>query len=118
MFRTIKWKKLVDESETFLDGGKLPCILVENKIDLLENPKDGEENLEQFAKDNGFCGWFRTSAKTGYNISESIGFLIKLIIQRMKDMKNKNIEEDFARDTIILKDKSESNKKEKPKKCC
>ena len=118
MFRTIKWKKLVDESETFLDGGKLPCILVENKIDLLENPKDGEENLEQFAKDNEFCGWFRTSAKTGHNISESIGFLIKLIIQRMKDMKNKNIEEDFTRDTIILKDKSESNIETKPKKCC
>ena len=109
---------MIEESETFLDGGKLPCILVESKIDLLENSKDGEESLAQFAKDNDFCGWFRTSAKTGQNVSESINFLIKLIIQRMKDMKEKNISLDNTRDTIILKNESNSKKEPEPKKCC
>ena len=30
---TIKWKNAVDDSSRFLDGGKLPCVLIENKID-------------------------------------------------------------------------------------
>ena len=31
---------MVEESEKFLDGGKLPCLLVENKIDLLEEYRE------------------------------------------------------------------------------
>ena len=38
----MRWKGSVDEVATFLDGGKLPCLLVENKADLLE-----EENAEK-----------------------------------------------------------------------
>ena len=30
---TIKWKKSVDEEVIFLDGARLPFVLVENKID-------------------------------------------------------------------------------------
>ena len=101
-----------------MDGGKLPCLLVENKIDLLEDLDDGKENLNKFAKDNDFCGCFRTSAKTGFNIKESMDFLIKLIIQRMKDIKELNVEETFTRETIIIKDKSSFIKQPEPKKCC
>ena len=100
-----------------MDGGKLPCLLVENKIDLLEDQDDGKETLNQFAKDNEFCGCFRTSAKTGFNIKESMDFFIKLIIQKMKDVKE-NVEETFTRDTIIINDKSSFIKKPEPKKCC
>ncbi len=50
------------------------------------------DTLEQFAKENEFCGCFRTSAKTGYNISESMEFLIKTIIKRMEDMQSKGNE--------------------------
>ena len=59
----------MDEVATFLDGGKLPCLLVENKADLLEE-ENAEKNpeLEEFGSSNGFCGSFRTSAKTGLNI--------------------------------------------------
>ena len=101
-----------------MDGGKLPCLLVENKIDLLEDQDDGKENLNQFAKANDFCGCFRTSAKTGYNIKESMDFLIKLIIQRMKEIKELNVEETFTRETITIKDKSSFIKQPEPKKCC
>ena len=69
----------------------MPCVLVENKADLLEGEPD-ETELNDFAKNNDFCGCFRTSAKTGLNISESMEFLIKNIIKRMEDMQSKGNE--------------------------
>ena len=63
--------------------------MVENKIDLL----DGDaENDPEFAQDNGFCGSFRTSAKTGVNITESMEYLIRTIIKRMEDFQSKGNE--------------------------
>ena len=65
----------------------MPCILVENKSDLLgENEIDNTQELEEFAEENGFDGCFRTSAKTGFNINEIIEFLIDKIIKRLKYM--------------------------------
>ena len=91
---TKKWKATVDESSTFLDGGKLPCIIVENKSDLIEeNEKENhEKEIKEFAENNGFIGAFLTSSKTGENVNESITFLLKAIIKRMEDMPNKGIE--------------------------
>ena len=91
-YSTIKWKSSVDEAATFLDGGKLPCLLVENKVDLLDNAEEEDATLQEFATSNEFCGCFRTSAKTGLNISESMEFLIKTIIKRMEDMASKGNE--------------------------
>ncbi len=34
---TLKWKRSIDEVGKFFDGGKIPCLLVENKIDLLND---------------------------------------------------------------------------------
>ena len=59
--------------------------MVENKADLLdEDNREKTQDLEEFAERNGFCGYFRTSAKTGLNINESVEFLIDEIIQRME----------------------------------
>ena len=91
-FSTIKWKSSVDEAATFLDGGKLPCLLVENKIDLLDENNENDPDFENFAQSNEFCGCFKTSAKTGANISESMEYLIKNIIKRMEDMSQKGNE--------------------------
>ena len=81
----MKWKKAVDDVESFKDGKPLPTILIENKADLLpENERNNIENLKSFAKSNNFTAAFRTSAKTGLNITESMDFLIKNIISRLK----------------------------------
>ncbi len=92
IFSTLKWKGSVDEAATFIDGGKLPCLLVENKVDLLESEELEDPALQEFAQKGEFCGCFRTSAKTGVNISESMEFLIKTIIKRMEDMQSKGTE--------------------------
>ena len=46
---TLKWKQYVDEETKFLDGGKLPCILLESKSDILEENVD-EDNFEDKIK--------------------------------------------------------------------
>ena len=75
-----------------MDGGKLPCLLVENKVDLLDGDAENDPSLQEFATSHEFCGSFRTSAKTGLNISESMEYLIRNIIKRMEDMQSKGNE--------------------------
>ena len=96
----------------------MPCILVENKVDLLEDQKEGEESLLEFAKNSDFCGCFRISAKTGKNVSESMNFLIKLILKRIKDIGEKDISEEHKRETIKLESERSSKKDTKSNKCC
>ena len=102
----------MDDIETFLDGGKIPFLLVENKVDLLDGDKE-DHNLDEFAKNNDFYGCFRTSAKTGLNVSQSMEFLIKNIIKRMEDMKEKEENEDFkpGRQTVSLSPEMEKQVK-------
>ena len=72
----------------------MPSILVQNKVDLLpEEEQDNDEELKKFSEDNGFNGYFRTSAKTGKNIDESMSFLIKEIIKKLEELNLKGNEE-------------------------
>ena len=87
----------------------------------MEDQKEGEENLLEFAKNSDFCGCFRTSAKTGKNVSESMNFLIKLILKRIKDIGEKDISEiseEHKRETIKLESERSSKKDTKSNKCC
>ena len=83
MTSALKWKATIDEVALFLDGGKLPYILIENKVDLIDFEDD--PSLQEFANNNEFCGAFRTSSKTGFNVCESMEYLIRNIIRRMED---------------------------------
>ena len=95
---TLKWKNAVDEAVTFYDDGQLPAVLVQNKVDLLpEEEQDNVEELKKFSEENGFNGYFRASAKTGKNISESMEFLIKEIIKRLEEINSKG-NADFNKD--------------------
>ena len=68
---------------------------MENKADLLDNEKIDDPELTEFANKNGFDGAFRTSAKTGLNINESMTFLITNIIKRMESI-NINIKKEMT----------------------
>ena len=68
---------------------------MENKADLLDNEKIDDPELNEFANKNGFDGAFRTSAKTGLNINESMTFLISNIIKRMERI-NIDIKKEMA----------------------
>ena len=65
----------------------MPCILVENKADLLDkNEIDNTQELEEFSEYNGFDCFFRTSAKTGLNVNKAMEYLINNIIKRLDIM--------------------------------
>ena len=81
---TLKWKESVDESTRFIDGDIIPSVLVQNKIDLVdeESLKD-EEDIKKFAEDNKYIGYFRTSVKMGVGVDECMEFLITNILERI-----------------------------------
>ncbi len=80
----MKWKESVDESTRFIDGEILPSVLVQNKIDLVEEDalKD-EEEIKKFAEENKFIGYYRTSVKMGVGVDECMEFLISNILERI-----------------------------------
>ena len=107
---------------TFLDGGKIPSLLVENKVDLFDDQNLEDLNLKDFANNNDFCGSFKISAKTGLNVSESMIFLIKTIIKRIEDMQSKGNEIPAVRESIVLEPERHTSAADKQRKnirgCC
>lgn len=68
LFNLFKWKAEIDEIV-----GSIPCILVGNKLDLVnyeQNKADKEEVDFVKTKLNAFC-YFETSAKAGFNIENA-----------------------------------------------
>ncbi|XP_058041163.1 ras-related protein Rab-38-like isoform X2 [Ahaetulla prasina] len=76
-----KWKQDLDTKLTLPNGQMVPAVLLANKCDqsqeLLVN---NGFKMDQFCKDNGFVGWFETSAKDNINIEEAARCLVKHII--------------------------------------
>ena len=122
---TIKWKKSVDEEATFFDGGKIPCLLIENKIDLLSDDEklNDDPELNDFAKKNQFINCFRTSAKEGINIHESMSFLIRNIIEKMENVSEsgKNVFSTDRKSVVLNQEnhtQSSNVKRKKDGSCC
>ncbi|XP_061484870.1 ras-related protein Rab-38 isoform X4 [Rhineura floridana] len=61
-----KWKEDLDTKLTLPNGKPVPAILLANKCDQgKEVLVNNGVKMEQFCKENGFVGWFETSAKAG-----------------------------------------------------
>ncbi len=63
------------------NGDPLPVVLLANKSDKIKVPLN-EEVMAQYCTENGFIGWFATSAKDNVNIDEAVGFLVNHIVSR------------------------------------
>ena len=59
-----------------------------------------QEFLDIFAKNNGFVGWFRTSAKDDINIDESFQLLVNSILQANIDINQENGEAEINIDNF------------------
>ena len=99
---SLKWKASVDDTARFIDGNLLPCVLVENKIDLIEEEvlKDDSE-IKKFADENKFDNHFRTSAKMGIGIDECMDYLIKTILERSEKVAKEG-QDPFGQDRTSL----------------
>eukprot|EP01125_Pyxidicula_operculata_P008024 TRINITY_DN2709_c0_g2_i1.p1 TRINITY_DN2709_c0_g2~~TRINITY_DN2709_c0_g2_i1.p1 ORF type:complete len:232 (+),score=66.89 TRINITY_DN2709_c0_g2_i1:47-697(+) len=83
-----KWKNDID-SKVNIPGTTIPIpvILLANKIDLTSD-KDGgwgktNEEMDKFCQENGFAGWFATSAKEDVNIDNAAHELVKVIMEKV-----------------------------------
>jgi len=98
-------------------------LLIENKVDLVsEEYVKNVSEIKEFTEKNKFIGFYRSSAKAGVNINESMEFLIKTIVDRMKSLSK--YDEDCLmendRRSIVLDSNKYSVGKEKSKGggCC
>ncbi|CAC5394559.1 RAB32 [Mytilus coruscus] len=72
-----KWKADLDSKVTLPDSTPVPCVLLANKCDQAkEGPVNNVSQMDDFCKENGFVGWFETSAKENINIDEAARFLV------------------------------------------
>ena len=120
---TLDWKNVMSEESVFVDGQKLPFVLVQNKIDLIENKTqldEVEKNTKNLADNNDFIKYFMTSVKENVNIEEAMLFLIGNIVDRMEDYAANGGEifpDQRRKHTISLKDTS-IIVKDKKNSCC
>ena len=120
---SIKWKKTVDESTKFLDESNIPSILIRNKVDLLENEDniDDEDKMKEICEENKFLKCFKTSAKTGTNVEEAMNFLISNIIDKMEKIVKSGVNP-FEKDrkSLVLQTSkhTENNKENNMGGCC
>jgi len=70
----LKWKADIDSKAT----EKIPCILIANKVDLIENFNPTE--YDHFCLQNGFESWYPTSVKNNNNVAEPFSELTKLMM--------------------------------------
>ncbi|XP_067630244.1 uncharacterized protein Rab32 isoform X1 [Eurosta solidaginis] len=76
-----KWKEDLDSKVQLPDGNPIPCILLANKCD---QEKQGivtsPEKMDAYVRENGFAGWYETSAKENINIDEAARALVNKIL--------------------------------------
>ena len=114
---TIKWKESI---EKVIDIKDIPIIMIENKCDLLGKDEDEYNKdiyeLKTFAENNNINKCFRTSALNGYGVEESILFLVNQIVGSPEENQEQN---EFRKDSIVLKrDSHKSSVRSKKKNCC
>ena len=104
-----------------MDGKNLPCVLAENKCDLLEPSKANNlTDLKKFASENGFDSCFRTSAKTGVNINETMANLNDYGSNNLKKVSSKEFTND-RKSVTLDPEKHENNdsyRQQQKSGCC
>ena len=116
---SVGWKSTIEDDCKFVDGGKIPFLLIRNKIDKLKTEEE-KESLEKetkiFIQENEFDLYALTSALNDINIKESINSFVEHIIDRLNRYLNKgNTISD--RESIRLKN-NVGIREQKRKKCC
>ena len=120
---TLDWKNVMNKESIFVDGEKLPFVLVQNKIDLIEEKKDLDEienKTKDLAEQNEFIKYFLTSVKENVNVEETMNYLIGNIIDRLEEYSKNggNVFSDQRRNSNITLRETSSNGKDKKNNCC
>uniref|UniRef100_A0A671PQ17 Ras-related protein Rab n=1 Tax=Sinocyclocheilus anshuiensis TaxID=1608454 RepID=A0A671PQ17_9TELE len=97
-FETVtKWKEDLDAKLSLSNSKHVAAVLLANKCD---QGRDVLTNngikMEQFCQENGFVGWFETSAKENINIDEAAHCLVKHIIANENDLLQSEVAETIS----------------------
>jgi len=117
---TAKWKAEVDDKVFYRNGDSVPVLLFANKWDLMEgreNKASSNTILDNFSRKHNFDGWFRTSAKTGQNISKGMNFLINKILENKHKQEEAGELESRTSEFIIQLSSCQPNTN-KGSRCC
>lgn len=88
-----KWKNDIEHKVSLPDERPIPCVLLANKCDLPNAINKSSEEMDQFCEENGFAGWFETSARDNKNIDEAANFLVRQILKNHEEMYEKGLME-------------------------
>ena len=78
-----QWKALIDSKVSLPNGKYLPTALLANKADpsSMDNIHVNDQlTMNDFCKENGYIGWFETSAKYDINIEMAMMHLIETML--------------------------------------
>nr|XP_055064760.1 ras-related protein Rab-38b [Misgurnus anguillicaudatus] len=82
-----KWKEDLDSKLILSNGQGIATVLLANKCDQNNDfLTNNSTKMDQYCKENGFVGWFETSAKENININEAANFLVKHIMASENDI--------------------------------
>ena len=120
--RAIKWKNSIDENARLSDGSLLPFLLIENKVDLVsEEVINQDKEIKEFVERNNFVNVFRSSAKAGINVNESMEYIISHMITKQESIissKASEITENDKKSIVLDPMKKHYNTKENNNGCC
>ena len=103
-----KWKSDIEHKVFLPDERPIPCVLLANKCDLPSAVSKSKEEMDQYCQENGFIGWFETSAKDDKNINEAANFLVKKILENHAEMNKQQGEEQPRDDVVQFSEKPQS----------
>ncbi|XP_076835743.1 ras-related protein Rab-38 isoform X2 [Brachyhypopomus gauderio] len=94
----LKWKDDLNSKVTLSSGKPVPSVLLANKSDQSREGLCSQiPKLDTFCKENGFVGWFETSAKEDTNIEAAVKCLVEHILSHEESTAS-----DLDPDTVTL----------------
>ena len=121
---TLDWKNVMSNESTFVDGKKLPFVLIQNKVDLIEEKEKLDEieaQTKELAENNEFEKYFMTSVKDNINIEETMNYFIEYIVERLEEYAQNGGEVFFdqrRKSSITLNNSSIVSKGDPKNNCC
>lgn len=110
---------MIDSESSFFDGRPLPCLLIQNKIDLIDTEQlPYDSTLTEFAKNNRFIQGIKTSVKEGTGMNEAMNTIIQDIVRRLDEMNNGVLSDEGKSEFSSIKDKIAFTSPEERSRCC
>jgi len=111
-----KWRDDVNSKVVLANDMPIPVLLLANKCDIAGVHVD-KEALDKFVKDNGFIGWFASSAQSNTNIDEAMKFLIGKVLE-VAATNVPQAEEDTLALTLDSPSEESKQLQAKSRQCC